>query len=1284
MSIRTGWSSFHWLLVVAFGLTCTATLAIGLTIWWMHSYAINDAFEDNDRLATVLAEQTANSIQSIDLVLTEIKDQAEIRSAQASNDIDRFLSDKDTNKILLERLSRLRQAEFIALVDKNGSLVSTTRQWPSPKVDLSDRDYFQYFKNNDDKGVYISNSLFDRIKGLHVIVFSKRINGANNTFLGVALAAVRLTYFQSIYKSIASMRDQYFLFLHRDGAVIVRYPDLTERAGEKPPVASPYHRLVSQGGGHYRSQSFFDGEARLVSVRPLRDYPLVVDIAESETAALATWRRQAITLGIGALLVMLCSAFLLRALSKQFHRVATSEAAVIKKSKDLEQTNALLQSAQTQTDAALNNMSQGLVMFDSENRLIVCNQRYLEMYGLSAEAFRPGRTLQEVIDCRIAAGGRFLDDGERTLADIRASCGQDTIYRKIMKLSDMRCIEIVNRHVADGGWVATHEDVTDKIQAEDVIRHQKQQLNATLENISQGVCMFDAAQRLVFCNKRYADLYELTSEQTKPGTLLRTILQHRISKGNAPKDHEAYIRDRLNEVSINKPYQAVNKLQDGRQISVVHQPMANGGWVATHEDITEIKRREESFRLLFEGNPVPMLVIDCESLCFLAVNEAAVKHYGYSREQFLSMTATDLQPTKDRENVARFVHALSDDQLSGSVRKHTKADGTIIDVLIYSRTLVYQGQKARLGAIHDITDRKRTEDDLVRANDKFTKQNIQFETALNNMAQGLLMFDRDNKLAVSNRRFADMFGVPWEKWETSALGMTIRQTMQLTHELNKTVADKNPAEILAAVKNMLDRRKRSSVVAERTDGRDLLTSLAPMSDGGFVATFDDITERRRKDDQILHMAHYDALTDLPNRVTFKDTLDATLNRSETTGEQFAVLSLDFDHFKETNDTYGHIIGDGLLSEAARRLRAAAGETFLARLGGDEFVLIGVNGTQPAAAAALAERLLATLADDFEVEGHRLKLGMSIGIAIYPTDGIDAKTLMINADAALYRAKAETRGMAMFFEPEMGARLHERYALQEDLRLGIDRGELLLHYQPQVKMSGEAVGFESLARWQCPKRGMVPPSTFIPIAEESSLILSLGEWVLREACREAASWRQPLTIAVNISPIQFRHGDLPRLVHSVLLETGLVPGRLELEITEGVMINDFSRAISILNRLKSLGVKIAMDDFGTGYSSLSYLQSFNCDKVKIDRIFICDLEHNYHSRSIVRAVISLGRSLNLPILAEGVETEAQHRFLVQEGCDEVQGYLTGRPLPIADYAKLVGRQAVVQKSYAMAG
>ena len=483
---------------------------------------------------------------------------------------------------------------------------------------------------------------------------------------------------------------------------------------------------------------------------------------------------------------------------------------------------------------------------------------------------------------------------------------------------------------------------------------------------------------------------------------------------------------------------------------------------------------------------------------------------------------------------------------------------------------------------------------------------------------------------------------------------------------------------------MLAQGKTVSRTTELTDGRVIAVSNRPMEDGGWVATHEDVTEAKRTEQRILQMAHHDKLTGLPNRAAFNEYFAATLERSATSGEQFAILSVDLDRFKEANDVYGHSVGDALLRQVARRLQEAARGTFLARVGGDEFAVVVSAGPQPAAAATLAERLLAAFADEFEIEDQRIQISLTIGGAVYPTDGADAKTLMVNVDAALYRAKSEMRGVVVFFEPEMSARLRERHALQQDLRSAIARGELLLHYQPQVRMTGEMIGFEVLARWQCPKRGMVSPGTFIPMAEENGLIIPLGEWVLRAACCEAASWPRPLTIAVNISPIQFHHGDLPRLVHSILLETGLAPSRLELEITEGVFINDFSHGVSILRRLKSLGVQIALDDFGTGYSSLSYVHSFPFDKIKIDQTFIGDLRHSRHSMAIVRAVIGLGHSLNMPVLAEGVETQAQRGVLMKEGCDEAQGYFFGRPLPIAEQAELIGRRANAPKNYALAG
>ena len=437
-----------------------------------------------------------------------------------------------------------------------------------------------------------------------------------------------------------------------------------------------------------------------------------------------------------------------------------------------------------------------------------------------------------------------------------------------------------------------------------------------------------------------------------------------------------------------------------------------------------------------------------------------------------------------------------------------------------------------------------------------------------------------------------------------------------------------------------------------------------------LTVLEDVTEKRRVEQRIAHMAHHDALTNLPNRAAFNAYLSAIFDRAAAEKSQFTLLCIDLDRFKETNDVYGHAAGDALLQAAARRLQGAASGAFIARIGGDEFVLIVSDGPQPAAAAIIADCLLAAFVDDFVIEGKRLQIGLSIGGAVYPADGADAKTLMAHADAALYRAKVEPRPSVLFFKEEMGAQQQERHDLQQDLRLAIEQGEMFLHYQPQFRTAGGIVGFEALARWHSPTRGLVPPATFIPIAEEYSLIIPMGEWALREACREAATWPRPLTIAVNVSPIQFHHGDLVSMVHSVLIETGLPPARLVLEITEGVLINDFSRAVSILCQLKALGVQIALDDFGKGYSSLSYLHSFAFDKIKIDRAFVSDLPQNRHSMAIVRAVIGLGQSLQVPVLAEGVETDSQRTFLLREGCDEVQGYLTGRPQPIAQYADLI--------------
>jgi diguanylate cyclase (GGDEF)-like protein len=429
------------------------------------------------------------------------------------------------------------------------------------------------------------------------------------------------------------------------------------------------------------------------------------------------------------------------------------------------------------------------------------------------------------------------------------------------------------------------------------------------------------------------------------------------------------------------------------------------------------------------------------------------------------------------------------------------------------------------------------------------------------------------------------------------------------------------------------------------------------------------TELGAKHQQIVHLAHHDSLTDLPNRTVLSTRLTEAFELAKAEGSSFAVLAVDIDHFKEANDVFGHAVGDELLCAVAQRLQIAARGAFIARIGGDEFTLLLAEGEQPAAAEALADRLIKALSKDFEIRGQKIPLGLSVGGAVYPKDASDLVTLQANADAALYRAKADGRHVACFFHPEMDRHLRERYALQHDLRSAIVNGELRLHYQPQASIEGEVFGFEALLRWQHPKYGMVPPNTFIPLAEQNGMIVEIGEWTMREACREAASWTKPLQISVNLSPVQFRYGDLPNLVHAVLLESGLSPKRLEFEITEGVLINDSSRALSILRRLKGLGLKIAMDDFGTGYASLSSLQSFPFDKIKIDRSFVSKVHSNQQSAAIVRAVIGLSSALGIPIIAEGVETESECEFLRNEGCREIQGYLVGRPQPIAAYSNI---------------
>jgi diguanylate cyclase (GGDEF)-like protein len=538
------------------------------------------------------------------------------------------------------------------------------------------------------------------------------------------------------------------------------------------------------------------------------------------------------------------------------------------------------------------------------------------------------------------------------------------------------------------------------------------------------------------------------------------------------------------------------------------------------------------------------------------------------------------------------------------------------------------------------------------------------------VSQAILLFDASGRLLMSNRRYGEMYGLPPE---VTRPGCTIRDLLVHRQRVGTLSDDPNiyPDIYCENLQSTIAQGRTFEHFAELPDGRTIAIMNHPMTGGGWVATHEDITERRRAEAKISYMARHDSLTDLPNRLLFHEQLEQALARTARAGA-LAVLCLDVDHFKGVNDTLGHPVGDLFLKAVAARVRECIrGSDTVARLGGDEFAIVQTGGSQPTDATALAARLIDAVAAPFELDGHQVIAGMSIGIAISPDDGTEPFQLLKNADMALYRAKADGRGVYRFFEPEMDARMQARRALELDLRKAVVQGDFELHYQPIVDIRTRQIrGFEALVRWRHPERGMVPPLDFIPLAEETGLVVPLGEWVLRQACEEAAGWPDHVNVSVNLSPVQFKSKNLVATVMMALSAAGLPPCRLELEITESVLLQESEATLAMLHQLRSFGVKISMDDFGTGYSSLGYLRKFPFDKIKIDRSFIRGMSEEGQSLAIVRAVAAMGSSLGIVTTAEGVETSEQFERLKAEGCTEAQGYFISPPRPAAELRGLL--------------
>jgi diguanylate cyclase (GGDEF)-like protein len=988
---------------------------VGFTIWHNHQSALVERQRGAKSMAVVLAEQTARYVQVIDLSLKAAQSSIAALDLTTPDDFRRRLATPEVHTLLADSLRNVPQVDAIVLLDAGGLILNSSRPGPASGMgkNASGRDFYRYFKAHDDPNLFIGSLSKGIVTGELSLFFVRRINGPDGGFLGLIVGIADIKYLSDFYQAASANMGEAVTLLRRDGTMLTRYPNPAKAVGVRLPQTSPWYARVAEGGGNFTTPGILDGVPSLVTVQPLRDYPLVIDVLMDEATIFADWRRQAVYILGFALAAGLSFSVLFWVLARQFRWQAMQ--------------NAKLEEA-------------AICLSEGQQKL----RSYAEM---SVDWF-----WEQDADFRFA---------RRT--DIPFLTGSDD--------TGMTRWELAGAAMTDEQWVGHRADL---------------------------------AARIPFRDFRW--------ERKGP---------------------------------------------DG----------------ARHF-------------MIISGDP------------------------------------------------------------------------------IFDRNGVFSGYR---GTGREITAEVQANARLAQANTELAMGRQQIDAVLSNMTHGICLFDGAQRLLVWNRRYIEIYNLPPE---AARVGISLKEFLEY-RKVAGTTSELSSAEYLAWCTELGAANRPSSRVLTLKSGRTVLIHYQPMADGGWVATHEDITERQKAEADLAFMAQHDALTRLPNRMLFGDRLTQAMATAEH-GSQFALLCLDLDHFKAVNDTLGHLIGDGLLRMAADRLRscARAGDT-VARLGGDEFAIIQLAVTQPIDAEILASRIIAAFGSPFDVEGHQMTVGISVGVTVSPGDGILAETLLRNADLALYSAKTDGRGVVRFFEPEMDARIQIRRALERDLRDAIVRKEFEIYYQPLIGLvAGKITGFEALLRWHHPVRGLVSPMEFIPVAEETGMIVAIGAWVLRMACFEAENWPVDIGIAVNLSPVQFRKGDLVATVQAALIASGLRPGRLELEITESVLLDETVGTLTVLHQLRAMGVAVALDDFGTGYSSLSYLRSFPFDKIKIDQSFVRDLVTNKESMSIIRAVIGLGHSLSIKTTAEGVETPEQLKRLREEGCTEVQGYLFSRPRPASEVPMLI--------------
>jgi diguanylate cyclase (GGDEF)-like protein/PAS domain S-box-containing protein len=783
-----------------------------------------------------------------------------------------------------------------------------------------------------------------------------------------------------------------------------------------------------------------------------------------------------------------------------------------------------------------------------------------------------------------------------------------------------------------------------------------------MSEMTHGVLLVDRDLRIVFFNRRCTEILNLPQHFIHPGLPLRAALDAAVGATNLPAAAvEEMWRELRPAFRRGEPFQFERRIHSDGLITLSCRPTGGGGWVCTcenlgarHQSERQLRREVDRLTQVFDNMSHGVCLYDREQR-LIACNDRYRQIYGFRKEEiepgitYRDVLALAIElgiysgTTTDellRKRNALFTTKPASERLRLS-------DGRMVEL-----TVRPVGSEGWIAEYEDVTVRMRAEETL-------QARNALLDATLEHMAHGLCAFDEQMRVIVVNQRYLKMYGLTAVD---ACPGTPMIELMRQSIERGVHIPGSKAEDMFADLKERLIDNKEPVLHRRLADGRIVAVRHQPMATGGWVGTYEDITERYRAEQNIAHMARHDALTDLPNRLLFHEQMSDGLARVDAGGTLLAVMCLDLDNFKSINDTLGHPVGDKLLQNVARLLRKTLQhEDTIARLGGDEFAIL--HPTESVAdTEALARRLIGVISRPVVIDGQEIVTGLSIGVAIAPENGTTSDQLIKCADLALYRAKAMGRNTYLFFEPGMDAEIRARRKIEVDLRHALMADdEFHLVYQPQVRLStNQIVGMEALIRWTHPDRGLIPPSEFIPVAEETGLIVQLGEFVLRRACFEALKWPESVRVAVNLSPIQIRSRDLVSIVTGVLAEAGIAANRLELEITEALLMQKDESIVRTLHDLRTLGVRIAMDDFGTGYSSLSYLRSFPFDKIKIDRSFISGGSRNADGEPIIRAIAQLGASLGIETTAEGIETFEQLQLVQRARCTEGQGFLLGRP------------------------